>query len=138
MARTKTALKGGHAAVYTEKIRLPFSKKTAAKYAKKILSMLNAKCDVNILFVNNAGIQRLNKKYGRKNKPTDVLAFETGDIVISAEMAEKNAAYFGSTAAEELKLYMIHGILHLSGYDDTTAYKRKDMRKAEGYLLNRL
>ena len=129
----------GRVAVLTEGIRLPFPKRTAVKYAEKILSIVKVRGDrICILFADDAGIKRLNKKYRKRNKSTDVLAFETGDIAISAETAAKNSRRFGSTAAEELKLYLIHGILHLSGYNDTSSSKRKEMRKMEGRILRRL
>ncbi len=131
--------KAGGIAVLTEGVKLPFSKKTAVRYAERILSIVRyKKSGVCILFVNDTRIKKLNKKYRDRDKSTDVLAFETGDIAISAEMAEKNSRRFGSTAAEELKLYMIHGILHLSGYDDTSSSKRKEMRMMEGKILRRL
>lgn len=130
--------KGG-AAVFTAKVRLPFPKAAAVKYAERILSLVGKKAGgVNILFVNDRSIRRFNRIYRKKDRPTDVLAFETGDIVISTETARRNAGYFGSTAAKELKLYMIHGILHLAGYGDTTAAGRRAMREMEKRLLSRL
>ncbi len=126
-------------AVLAEGVKLPFPEKRAIKYAEKILSIVRyKKSGVCIFFVDDARIKRLNKKYRKKNKATDVLAFETGDIAISAETAEKNSRRFGSTPAEELKLCMIHGILHLSGYDDTSPSKRKEMRKMERRILPKL
>ncbi|MDD4879164.1 MAG: rRNA maturation RNase YbeY [Candidatus Omnitrophica bacterium] len=132
-------VKTGRVAVLTERVRLPFPKKTAIKCAEKILSMVKAKKGrVCILFTDDAGIKKLNKKYMKRDKSTDVLAFETGDIAISAETAGKNSERFGSTEADELKLYMAHGLLHLSGYDDTSPSKRKKMRRAEGRILQGL
>ena len=126
-------------AVLAEGVKLPFPEKRAIKYAEKILPIVRyKKSGVCIFFVDDARIKRLNKKYRKKNKATDVLAFETGDIAISAETAEKNSRRFGSTPAEELKLCMIHGILHLSGYDDTSPSKRKEMRKMERRILPKL
>jgi len=136
--------------VLTEGAKLPFSKGKAVRYAKKILSVLGNRGEVPrqrgkvkgarvcILFADDAKIRRLNKKYRKKDKSTDVLAFETGDIIISAETAARNSRRFGSTLTDELKLYMIHGILHLSGYDDTTSPKRKEMKIMEERVLKRL
>lgn len=132
--------KGGRIAVLTENVRLPFTKKTAAKYAGKILAALNrgAAGSICVLFVNDAGMRRLNKKYRKRDKATDVLAFDTGDIVISAETAGRNAKRFGSTIEDELKLYMIHGILHLSGYNDTSCAGRKKMRMMEERVFHNI
>ncbi len=131
--------RGARAAVLTEGVKLPFSKEKAVKYAEKILSILGNKTGrICILFADDAWIRRLNKRYRKRDKSTDVLAFETGDIIISAETAARNSRGFGSTLADELKLYMIHGILHLSGYDDTTSPKRKAMKIMEKKVLKRL
>lgn len=130
---------GRSVSVITEGVRLPFSKEKAVRYAVKILSIIGSKAGrICILFADDARIRRLNKRYRKRDKSTDVLAFETGDIIISAETAAKNSRSFGSTLADELKLYMIHGILHLSGYDDTTSPKRKTMRIMEERVLKRL
>lgn len=139
MARIRTMPKGGRVAVLAENVRLPFTKKTAVKSAGKILAALNrGSGGVCILFVNDAGIRRLNKKYRKRDRATDVLTFETGDIVISAETAGRNAKRFGSTIEDELKLCMIHGILHLSGYDDTSCTGRKKMRVIEERILHKI
>ena len=139
MAKKRTMPRIGRVTVLTKGTRLPFSKKTAVRYAEKILSALSVKSNgICILFANDAEIRRLNKKYRKRDKSTDVLAFETGDVVISAERAAKNSKRFGSTVADELKLYMIHGILHLSGYDDASSPKRKEMRGMEEEILARL
>lgn len=128
-----------HVDVLTEGVKLPFSKEKAVKYAEKILAILGSKEErICILFTDDARIRRLNKRYRKKDKSTDVLAFDTGDIIISAETAAMNSRGFGLTLADELKLYMIHGIMHLSGYDDTTSLKRKTMRITEGRVLKRL
>jgi probable rRNA maturation factor len=111
----------------------------AAIYAEKVFSALGQKGrSVNILFVNDAGIRRLNRNFKKRNGPTDVLAFDTGDIAISVDTARKNARRFGNTLIDELKLYIIHGILHLSGYDDTSASATKKMRHMETKILDSL
>jgi len=131
--------RGAHVAVLTEGVKLPFSKEKAVRYAEKILSILgNRAGSICVLFTDDALIRRLNKRYRKRDKSTDVLAFETGDIIISAETAARNSRGFGSTLADELKLYMIHGILHLSGYDDTTSPKKETMRIMEERVLKRL
>ena len=54
------------------------------------------------------------------------------------DTARKNSRYFGSTVKKEISLYIIHGILHLLGFKDTTAPARKNMRRMEEGLLKRL
>ncbi len=88
--------------------------------------------EISILFCSDAFIQDLNKQYRDIDAPTDVLSFENGeeytdendvdwiaagDIAISLETLPKNALYFEVSADEELRRLLVHGILHLNGYD---------------------
>jgi probable rRNA maturation factor len=138
MAKTRTERKD-RTAILTQDARLPFSKETARKYASRVLGELGSrKRSINILFLDDNGIRRLNRKFKNRRAATDVLAFETGDIAISVDTAGKNAKRFGTGISDELKLYIIHGILHLSGYDDTLSGDRKKMRKKEKELLDKI
>ena len=68
-------------------------------------------------------MQALNRRYRKKNKPTDVLTFPSagpslgGDIAISLEIAAANATELGHSLANEVKILILHGMLHLAGYD---------------------
>lgn len=82
--------------------------------------------DLSVLITNNQGIRRLNRRYRGKNKPTDVLSFPAGpeaaaaiagDIAISFDMAARQALVLEHTLAVELKILILHGMLHLSGLD---------------------
>lgn len=88
--------------------------------------------ELSILFCTNTFIAQLNKQYRDIDAPTDVLSFEqgdeymdedgntlyiAGDIIISLDMLAFNASEYGVTMDEELKRLLIHGILHLDGYD---------------------
>ena len=81
---------------------------------------------VDVLVTSNAELKELNRRFRGKDQPTDVLSFpaspdlkprSAGDIAISAEIATHNARALGHTAAEEIKILVLHGILHLRGYD---------------------
>ena len=114
---------------------------------KKIISKVlqsekkGIKGEINVSFVNDPLIRKLNKKYLKKDSPTDVLAFNIGDIkeetklyadiLISADTALRNAKIFKTTPDYELKLYSVHGILHLLGYDDHSLKDKKIIRKKE-------
>jgi probable rRNA maturation factor len=76
-----------------------------------------ARGDVAIAIVSDARMRVLNRKYRRKDKATDVLSFDTGDIVIAAGVARRQARQAGHTYAVELKILALHGLLHLLGYD---------------------
>jgi probable rRNA maturation factor len=81
----------------------------------------------------------LHREFLRQDRPTDVLSFlldETltrldGEVIASADTAAKAARRYGGTADDELLLYVIHGTLHLFGYDDQTAKDQQRMRARE-------
>jgi probable rRNA maturation factor len=76
-----------------------------------------ARGDIAIAIVSDARIRSLNKEYRRKDKVTDVLSFDTGDIVIASGVARQQAREAGHSYAAELKALALHGLLHLMGYD---------------------
>lgn len=79
--------------------------------------------EVAILITNSASIRRLNRDFRGKDKPTDVLSFPSaakglaGDIAISSQIADKQAKVLGHTLATELRVLILHGMLHLAGHD---------------------
>lgn len=79
--------------------------------------------EVAVLITTNEEIRELNRSFRRKDKPTDVLSFPSdargmaGDIAISAEIAAENGEAMGHGLATELKILILHGMLHLGGYD---------------------
>jgi probable rRNA maturation factor len=102
--------------------------------------------DINVLVTGNAEILALNLRFRGKNKATDVLSFPSsaasfigrralaGDIAISADIATENAARYGHGTSEEVKILVLHGILHLAGLDherDNGAMARKEARLRE-------
>lgn len=64
-------------------------------------------------------------------KPTDVISFDHGEILISADTALTQARDYNRPLDEEIGLYIIHGLLHLNGYDDTKAHEAEKMRDAQ-------
>ncbi|MFO0968983.1 MAG: rRNA maturation RNase YbeY [Gemmataceae bacterium] len=100
--------------------------------------------EISLAFVDDPTIHRLNKKYLDHDEPTDVLSFPlsgpeakklSGELVIGAEVAQREAAERGHDVQAELALYVIHGLLHLCGYDDKTAPGAKKMRDRERHYL---
>ncbi len=81
---------------------------------------------VNVLLTTSAEMKSMNRRFRGKNQPTDVLSFPAepgapktfaGEIAISAEIATNNAHALGHSPAEEVKILVLHGLLHLRGYD---------------------
>jgi probable rRNA maturation factor len=101
---------------------------------------------VDVIFVSDAGLARLHGRYLGDPRPTDVMAFELGtagdgpeaEVYVSAERARAVARARGLPPARELALYVIHGCLHLCGFDDQAPNARRRMRRAERLLLSRL
>ena len=103
------------------------SKETSARalslFATTAQHALGVRGEVNIYVTSSREMQDLNRRYRRKNKPTDVLSFPSGvpgvagDIAISLEIAAANAADMGHSLATEVKVLILHGLLHLAGYD---------------------
>jgi len=102
---------------------------------------------ISLAFVDNATIHRLNKQFLNHDEPTDVISFPTsgpgartleGEIVVGAEVARARAAELRHDEQQELALYVIHGLLHLCGYDDTTDSAVRRMRARERHFLKAL
>ena len=79
---------------------------------------------LNVLVTSSRELRALNRRFRKKDKTTDVLSFPpmfdegfAGDIAISADIAARNAKQLGHTAADEVKILVLHGVLHLAGYD---------------------
>ena len=103
--------------------------------------------EISLAFVDNTTIHRLNKQFLNHDEPTDVLSFPlsdpsakklAGELVIGAEVALAQATVRGHDVQVELALYVIHGLLHLCGYDDKAAQDAKVMRERERHFLEAL
>lgn len=105
--------------------------------------------EISIVLVSLLEIQRLNKLYRAQDKPTDVLSFanlgffkeekKIGEVVICPQQVKENAQQAGVRFQEELKRVIIHGILHLVGYEhEKTAREADRMKNKEDYYLKKL
>jgi probable rRNA maturation factor len=101
---------------------------------------------ISVALVDNATIRRINQKHLEHDWPTDVISFTlsaagepelAGELIVSTEMAAATAAELGAEPAAELSLYVIHGLLHLCGYDDQTESDIHEMRARESAHLQR-
>jgi probable rRNA maturation factor len=106
---------------------------------------VDKKAALSFFFVTDKKIQALNLRYLGEDHPTDVIAFDSScrdgilaDIFISTDRAAAQSAVFKTSLLYELYLYLIHGILHILGYDDLCAKDRALMRKREKLLLKEL
>lgn len=103
-------------------------------------------CELSVVLVTDARIAEINGQFLGEPRPTDVLAFPldgpdgsdrplAGEVVVSAERAKAEAEARGLSPGEELALYVVHGVLHLAGYDDHDPASRRGMRKREAEIL---
>ncbi len=136
--------------IKNEQNKVKINKIGIKKFIHKILYYLNISqnAEIGLTLVDNQQIQILNKKYRKLNRPTDVLAFAMlegeggnfnpeilGDIVISTEKAFFQAPFYNHTFNEEFKLLIIHGILHLLGYDHIRKKDKKIMEDIQEELI---
>jgi probable rRNA maturation factor len=76
--------------------------------------------EISVVFVSDARIAGIHRDFMSLDGPTDVITFRHGEIVISVETAERQAKSFSTSFSRELRLYFVHGLLHLAGLDDLT------------------
>jgi probable rRNA maturation factor len=109
------------------------------RFARRAQTLAGIKGEVDVLISSSKRLRELNHRFRRKDKPTDVLSFPRpsgGDIAISAQIALDNAHHFGHNLATELKILVLHGMLHLAGYDHESDNGR--MARAEARLRAQL
>ena len=116
------------------------SKPALSRFANSARRAIALKGEVDILLSTDAELKRLNRTFRGKNKPTDVLSFpapaeiaseHAGDLAISLETAARQAAAFGHSLTDEIRILILHGLLHLSGMDHETDRGEMAIREAE-------
>jgi probable rRNA maturation factor len=116
------------------------------KAARLVLQDAGIKsAEISIALITDQRMHALNRQYLQHDYPTDVLSFVLnrderaksldGEIIASSDYAVREAIRYGWTTDDELLLYIIHGCLHLVGYNDTTAKGKAAMRAAEATYL---
>lgn len=126
-----------------------FNSRKLKKLAEIICSRFSkqsrpATYEVGIAVVGNKQIQKINKKFLGRDKPTDCISFDLSDdgccrtfeLVINGEMAKTQARLHSHSAEAELALYIVHGLLHNLGFDDASRRQAEKMHRAEDEILN--
>ena len=134
-------------------IALPFKQKEIAKVINSVAANLKIRknYEITVLAVGDQQIKKINKKFKRQNKITDVLTFSQqegqpiilpkaesnylGDIIICYPQIKRQAKQFGQSVKKEFYLILIHGFLHLLGYQDETQKDYLIMKKMQEKLL---
>jgi probable rRNA maturation factor len=133
------------------------SSSTLERFVLRARRVVQLRDPVNVLVTNSAELRSLNQRFRGADKATDVLSFPVspevsrqakrvaGEVAVSADIARENASRFGHSVADEVKILVLHGILHLAGFDherDNGRMARKENQlrlrlKLEGGLIER-
>jgi len=128
----------------------PVSAELIERAAQAALAHESAEGDISVVLADNPRLRELNREYLGIDAPTDVLSFpasetdpETGahylgDILISVPRAEEQAQSAGHALEAEVQLLVVHGVLHLLGYDHAEAKEKAKMWKAQAEILGSL
>ncbi len=120
------------------------SRAALARFAAQARRSARLDGSVNVVVSDDRELRALNRRYRGKDRATDVLSFPSipsldghfaGDVVVSAQTAARNARALGHPVAAELKILILHGMLHLAGYDHERDYGR--MARTEDRLRRR-
>ena len=101
------------------------SARALEQFAARARRAAGVRGEVDVLVTSSAELRRLNRRFRGKNAATDVLSFPSadgtaGDVAVSAQIAARNARRLGHSPSDELKILILHGLLHLAGYDHET------------------
>ena len=94
--------------------------------------------EIFVLLISDRRMTSLHRQFLSQSRPTDVLTFDHGEIFISVQTARRNARVFRTSLGHELRLYILHGLLHLHGFDDQSEVAAGKMKSAQEKILRRL
>ena len=130
---------------YTEDIKFVLKGKMLNnRWLKMVVeSEIKKMGDLSIIFCSDNYILDVNMRYLQHDYFTDIITFDycegdvvSGDLFISIDSVRENALFYGATFEDELDRVMVHGVLHLLGYDDHTPEETAVMREKENYYVN--
>lgn len=130
---------------FTEDISFAFKQKALNKSWYKLVaeSEIRKLGDINVIFCSDRYILDVNMKYLQHDYFTDIITFDycegnvlSGDLFISVDSVRENSEYYHTSFEDELNRVLVHGILHLIGYDDHKEEDIRVMRAKEDYYLD--
>jgi probable rRNA maturation factor len=110
------------------------------RFVRRACAAAKLKGTVNVVITNNSEMRSLNRRFRGKDAATDVLSFPsvpglpgglTGDVAISGDIAARNAKQLGHPVEDEIKILILHGALHLAGYDHETDNGKMARKEAQ-------
>jgi probable rRNA maturation factor len=111
---------------------LPLCSGNPGKGAALLLGDLE---EIEVSLLDDAAIAEVNERFLSHTGPTDVITFDHGEILIGVGVARENAAAFGKTLKEEVALYIVHGLLHLNGWEDKCRDEAAEMATLQETIL---
>lgn len=129
---------------YLEDVKFLFKEKRLTNRWLKMVagSEIRSLGDISIIFCSDNYILDVNLQYLQHDYFTDIITFDycegkvlSGDLFISIDSVRENSIYYGTDFKDELNRVIVHGLLHLIGYDDHTDEEKKTMRDKEDYYL---
>lgn len=128
-------------------VPIPLTQRTAIKHWLQSVAK-KEKCTIShiaYIFCSDEYLHNINVKFLKHDTLTDIITFDysegkilSGEIYISAQRVKDNAAVYGASYIHELCRVLVHGLLHLSGYNDKTKTEKESMRQREEYHLGAL
>ncbi|RZU42616.1 rRNA maturation RNase YbeY [Edaphobacter modestus] len=118
----------------------PLAKSGLTRFLRRAREAVGLKGEVDVLLTSDQELRRLNRTFRGKNKPTDVLSFpapeeiadeHAGDLAISLDTAAQQAENFGHSLGQEVRILLLHGLLHLAGMDHEVDSGEMAAREAE-------
>ncbi len=129
---------------FTEDISFTFKEKSLNNkwYRLVASSEVRRLGDINVIFCSDRYILDINMRYLQHDYFTDIITFDycredllSGDLFISVDSVRENSLYYGTDFEDELNRVLVHGVLHLIGYDDHSEKETALMRSKEDYYL---
>jgi probable rRNA maturation factor len=108
------------------------------KLRQRKSAALKGLAEIDVVLVSDKRIAQIHREFMNERSVTDVITFQHGEIIISVETAKRQARQFGTTVEHELRLYLVHGLLHLHGFDDKTAAGAAEMKRVQERIARSL
>jgi probable rRNA maturation factor len=91
--------------------------------------------EVSVVLVSDRRIAEIHRRFMDAPGPTDVITFQHGEVFVSTQTAKRQARQFRTSFEHELRLYLVHGLLHLAGFDDKTLAGATEMKRLQERIV---
>ncbi len=129
--------------VHNRQLKIALDARALDGFARRVLPLclreegtgLTTLPEIDVLLITDRRIAELHQRFMQIPGPTDVITFRHGEIFISVETASRQAAEQSTSLEHELQLYLVHGLLHLHGFDDHAPADRSCMQATQERIL---